>query len=202
MSGVTLAALIDAVVPFLTLVAVVVALLLLRPRLLRMLDRATKVGIGGVLELEVSAEPLRDARAGAPVDEGAVRGVEHRLARARDRTVGARLLWVDDEPAANRAERQVLRSAGVVVLVATTTQEGLALLDREDPTIVVTDMARPESPTAGLELADAVRRRHPDLPVIAYVTDLRPGVPADLFGITDRPDELVHLVLDALERRA
>ena len=39
-------------------------------------------------------------------------------------------------------------------------------------------------------------------PVIFYVGVFEPerGVPGQAFGITNRPDELLHLTLDALER--
>ena len=38
--------------------------------------------------------------------------------------------------------------------------------------------------------------------VVFYVgrVDRAAGVPAGSFGITNRPDELLHLVMDALER--
>ena len=43
----------------------------------------------------------------------------------------------------------------------------------------------------------------PDTPVIFYVgeVDERRGPPPGSAGITNRPDELLHLVLDVLERR-
>jgi hypothetical protein len=39
-------------------------------------------------------------------------------------------------------------------------------------------------------------------PVIYYVGRPNPdaGVPADAFGVTNRPDQLLHLVIDALSR--
>ena len=40
-------------------------------------------------------------------------------------------------------------------------------------------------------------------PVIFYIGIFDPklGIPGGAFGITNRPDELLHLVLDALERK-
>jgi hypothetical protein len=39
-----------------------------------------------------------------------------------------------------------------------------------------------------------------DVPLLLYTTESLPSVPAGAFGSTDRPDELLHLVIDALER--
>jgi hypothetical protein len=38
------------------------------------------------------------------------------------------------------------------------------------------------------------------VPLIYYVTDSDLGMPAGAFGLTNHVDELLHLVLDALER--
>jgi hypothetical protein len=36
--------------------------------------------------------------------------------------------------------------------------------------------------------------------IIFYVTVLKPGVPEYVFNITNRPDHLLHFVMDVLER--
>jgi hypothetical protein len=49
----------------------------------------------------------------------------------------------------------------------------------------------------------ALRSAAPDTPVVFCVgaVDQHRGPPMGSDGITDRPDELLHLVLDVLERR-
>jgi len=48
-----------------------------------------------------------------------------------------------------------------------------------------------------------IRKLGDGAPVVFYIGDLDEdrGVPPGAFGITDRVEELLHLVLDALERR-
>lgn len=41
---------------------------------------------------------------------------------------------------------------------------------------------------------------HRPVPVIFYVGRAREGAPAAAFGLTTRPEEMWHLVMDALER--
>lgn len=192
-------ALIEQAVPLLTLTIVVATIVLVRRPLGRLLERATKIGVGGILK--VSAEPLRTAQPSAPVDERAVRTVERRVERNRDQLTRLRVLWVDDQPENNRTERSYLRDLGVAIVVATSTHEGLSLVDREDPTVVITDIARKDDAVAGLSLASRLAATRPSLPVIGYVGTLQPGVPPGFFGITDRPDTLIHLLLDVAERR-
>ena len=139
---------------------------------------------------------------------------QHRaLARAmRERKLldGAEILWVDDRPSNNRNESRMLRSFGVIVTFACTTEEALAALrdgdEQKQPFhMIISDIDRDyptPNPRAGLDmlprLAEAGRRE----PVVFYVGRLNPnaGVPPRAFGITDRPDELLNLALDALAR--
>lgn len=190
---------IEQMAPLLAVAVALGVLVWLRKPIKDLVSRATRIGIAGIVE--VSAEPLRETPAGAPLTEGDVRTVELRAQRNRAQLARMRLLWVDDRPQNNHVERAYLRDLGVAITIATSTDEALTQLDRVDPTVVVTDIDRPESPTAGLELAQRLAVDRPQLRVIGYVGTRRPGTPAGFFGITDRPDELVHLLLDVAERR-
>ncbi|MDB5481863.1 MAG: hypothetical protein JWO83_2916 [Caulobacteraceae bacterium] len=139
---------------------------------------------------------------------------QHRaLARAlRERSLldGAEFLWVDDCPSNNRNETRMFRSFGAQLTFACTTEETLrALRDADEQkqpfNLIISDMHRDyptPDPRAGIamlaRLAEAGRRE----PVIFYVGRLDPGagVPPGALGITDRPDELLNLTLDALVR--
>ncbi|WP_298889783.1 response regulator [uncultured Serinicoccus sp.] len=193
-------AMIEQLVPLATLVLLVVTLVLLWDPIKGIAKRATKIGIAGVIE--VSAEPLRQAPARPPVSESAVRAVEKRVARNQAQLLRLRVLWVDDQPDNNHVERTYLRDLGVTVDTAVTTEEANALIPRVDPTVLITDIDRPESKSAGMDLAKAMAKRRPDLPVIGYVGELKAGTPDGFFGITNRPDELVHLLLDVAERQS
>ncbi len=198
-SDVIWVAVIEQVVPLVTLMLLVSALVLLWDPIKGLAKRATKIGIAGVIE--VSAEPLREAPGRPPVSERAVRTVEQRVARNHEQLARSRVLWVDDQPENNRVERTYLRDLGVTFATAASSDQAYALLAEVDPTVLITDIARPESPTAGLKMARALAGKRPNLSVIGYVGDLQAGTPDGFFGITNRPDELVHLLLDVAERQ-
>jgi hypothetical protein len=63
-------------------------------------------------------------------------------------------------------------------------------------------MERDNDSTAGLTFLQKFRKIDKTTPVIFYVGVFDPGkgVPPEAFGITNRPDELLHLTIDALER--
>jgi hypothetical protein len=63
-------------------------------------------------------------------------------------------------------------------------------------------MPPPVHPEAGIEMLTELQAAGVTLPVIFYVGVLRlgAGTPAGAFGITYRPDVLLTLVGDALER--
>jgi CheY-like chemotaxis protein len=58
------------------------------------------------------------------------------------------------------------------------------------------------NPAAGIDMLKDLAKQEVTLPVIFYVGHVEPGAPAPAgaFGITDRPDQLLQLILDALAR--
>jgi len=114
----------------------------------------------------------------------------------------AQLLWLDDHPENNANERRMFTQLGVEVEPATSTDEALSKVIRGNYDVVVSDMRHGDDPTGGLKFLDHLRPQR-DTPVIFYIGNVNAdkGIPPRAFGITNRPDELLHLVLDVLERR-
>jgi CheY-like chemotaxis protein len=123
---------------------------------------------------------------------------------------GAEILWVDDRPSNNRNEARMLRSFGALITFAATSEEARRALkigaEQHQPfDIIISDISRdlpaPDG-TAGLTMLPRLREAGFLQPVIYYVGRTQPGagVPADAFGLTNRPDQLLHLVIDALSR--
>ena len=121
----------------------------------------------------------------------------------REALEGAALLWLDDHPAGNAWERALLRGFGTVITSVETTKSALACLDSESYDVVVSDMARPGDPKEGLAAIPEIRAYGGGIPLVFYIGNYDPagGVPPRASGITNRPDELVHLLLDVLERK-
>jgi DNA-binding NtrC family response regulator len=87
--------------------------------------------------------------------------------------------------------------------LAVSTAEALYMVDRLDHDLILSDTNRQGNPVAGRELLDELLRRSSTVPMIYYVgqADRRQGTPIGAFAITNRPDEVLHLVFGALERR-
>jgi hypothetical protein len=71
--------------------------------------------------------------------------------------------------------------------------------------IILSDIGRdlPQTdPTAGLTMLPRLREAGFHQPIIFYVGrfDAGAGVPAGAFGVTNRPDQLLQLTIDALSR--
>jgi CheY-like chemotaxis protein len=130
----------------------------------------------------------------------------------RERRVleGAEILWVDDRPSNNRNEARMLRSFGAMITFACTTDEAiraltLAVQQSQPFHLILSDVGREipvSDPKAGLTMVPRLRDERFFQPVILYVGQLKPetGPPPGVCGITNRPDQLLHLVLDALSR--
>jgi CheY-like chemotaxis protein len=113
-----------------------------------------------------------------------------------------RVLWVDDNPSSTFYERVALAEMGIKVDVATSSEEGLMAATSLNPDVILSDIARHGKQNAGLEFLQTARAMGIECPMVFYVgqLDQRRGVPGGAFGITNRPDEVLHLVLDVLER--
>jgi len=84
--------------------------------------------------------------------------------RAGHAARAARLLAIDDEPEVLDVLTELLASLGHAVTAASRGSEGLALLERERYDLVFTDLAMPGM--TGWQVAQAVKSRWPDLPVV------------------------------------
>ena len=133
-----------------------------------------------------------------------------RANRERALLDGAELLWVDDKPSNDRNEARMLRSFGALITFACTTEEALHALqnaaEQAQPFhLILSDIARDipvPDPRAGIHMLERLREEKIFLPVIFYIArpDANAPPPAGAFGLTNRPDQLLHLVLDGLAR--
>jgi CheY-like chemotaxis protein len=125
-----------------------------------------------------------------------------RASRHQELLKGTRILWVDDVPENNRNEIKMLHQLQADIDTATSTGEALEKISSQSYELVVSDMKRGDDVEAGVIMLEQFQRQKIECPVIFYVGDLDPGkgTPVHAFGLTNRPDELVHLVLDILER--
>jgi CheY-like chemotaxis protein len=112
------------------------------------------------------------------------------------RLEGAEILWVDDKPSNNRNEVRMLSAFGTRITFACTTNEAVQAFERAAEQsqpfhLILSDINRapPESERdAGLRMISRLREQKVFLPVILYVArlDAEAGIPAGVFGITNR----------------
>ncbi|BDT69976.1 hypothetical protein os1_41680 [Comamonadaceae bacterium OS-1] len=81
---------------------------------------------------------------------------------------GKRILWVDDKPKNNSYLIASLEERGVRVDTALSTDEGLAQFKKMNYDIVVSDMGRPESEKAGIDLTRKIKQVSPQTPVFIF----------------------------------
>jgi DNA-binding NtrC family response regulator len=75
------------------------------------------------------------------------------------------ILVIDDDEAVRYAIRRAFREEDFTVALAADGGQGLKLLDTVSPALVITDLIMPEK--EGLETIRELRKRRPDLPIIA-----------------------------------
>ena len=123
--------------------------------------------------------------------------------RGEDEGWRRHVLWVDDRPANNEYERRAMESAGLEVALALSTREALDLLAQRRFAAVISDMGRREGPREGYVLLEAIRRTDRTTPFFIYagsrsVRHREEAVALGAQGSTNRPDELIDLVVAAV----
>ena len=128
--------------------------------------------------------------------------VARRAVRVAEIVRGAKLLLVNDNPLEMRIPIRILEELGLTMDIANSTEVALSKLEGGRYHVVVSDMRRGAELDAGIKLLDQIRDKHISVPVIFTVGQFDPGrgTPPFAFGITNRVDELMNLVFDALER--
>lgn len=149
----------------------------------RELDKATEKQPGAVSLVE-RTQVLRRAQFAGPILQG------------------AQILWVDDHPGNNIHERRILRTLGIYVDLARSTEEAWELIGDTAYDLVISDIKRGSDGEAGLVFLNELRSRGATVPVIFYSmnVDASRGAPKRSFAITERPDHLIHYIIDVLER--
>lgn len=117
--------------------------------------------------------------------------------------MGMRVLWVDDCLENIIHETQLFRSLGIVVDQVESTEAAMSMLTNVSYDAVISDIYRGKEPDAGIKFLHTLHDRKFSYPVILYVgtLELSKGVPPYAFGITNRPDYLLHYVIDIAERK-
>lgn len=153
---------------------------------------------------EASAQPGNEGSAAAPSASerrAAVSRLEHAVDIMRD----GRILWVDDNPEWNRPLINLFAQLGMTVDTVRSTEEAVLRLRSHSYDIVLTDMRRDnEQPaaTAGVTLVEQIEREGSRLPVVIFAAAFNPrlGVHPSVFAYTNDANELVHYVIDVMER--
>lgn len=117
----------------------------------------------------------------------------------------AQVLWVDDMPDNNIYLRDLLRSLGIYVDLAKNTFDAVSMVALTKYDVIISDMKRDGDSKAGIKMLAEFQQRNLDAYrwTVFYFSQFDPGrgVPTYAFGATNRPDELIHLILDILERK-
>ena len=185
----------------------------------------TKLGLGpSGVTIEFAEAKLDEAVRGSDeetrraVGDAAKRSVIDRLRNA-DLLLRARILWADDHPENNLPVVELLRRYGASVDTPRSNADALKLLQANRYDVVISDVARdhegPGSSRKGVELAEQVFRRW-GLRTVLFTARFNPATLPDatdaerldlverlrrsVFATTTRMDEVLHYILDMLER--
>lgn len=189
-------------IPHVIWAAVVITILLWigREGLKALAGRIHKVGAAG---FEIEFQDTIESAAAAHQQQISLTDLgkaSRRITSQQALLKGARLLWIDDRPDNNRHEIKLFEEAGARVDTRLTSAAAEAAIMHVTFDLIISDIDREGTATEGLRLANDLAQVHNSPPLIFYVAHARRPAPVSAFGITDRPDELVHLVLDSLGR--
>ena len=113
------------------------------------------------------------------------------------------VLWVDDQPQNNAAERRTLAAFGILTTSVHSTRQAMAQLKSWRFAAIISDMGRWEGPTEGYELLDQVRGLGIKTPFFIYAGSKQPehvreALARGANGCTNEHRALVELVRAAV----
>lgn len=115
-----------------------------------------------------------------------------------------KILWIDDNPNSNQYENRILKEFRIISEFASSSEQARKYLTSGVYDIVISDIKRKDNPSEGVEFLKQLELENvPYPPFIFNIGNLNPdlGTPPYAFGITNNPVELLHLVLDVLDRK-
>lgn len=126
-----------------------------------------------------------------------------RLSYIKRKAIAPPALWIDDMPTNNLYECKVLNSIGVQLDLAVSSEQAYNMLKSKSYDLILSDISRDQVSDEGLRFHERLLREGIDIPLVFYTgfADRSRGVPPYAFGLADLPNELIHLVLDILERK-
>jgi len=128
----------------------------------------SRVGAGTTFVIHLPIAPVIEVPAGSP-------------AASRSLTSGNRILVVDDEKVVLQLLQRMLERQEQEVTLAASGAEAIALLERQDYDLLITDLGMPD--ITGAEVARRARELHPDLPIVM----------ATGWGDTISPEQLAEM---------
>jgi PleD family two-component response regulator len=179
----------------------------------RRLDKVALEAAGVRISAEAATVDLTRAAVEASRTEASdepvnVKEIAATVGRATEVTATrvAQILWVDDRPQNNVRERAAMLAIGMRVALAQSTDEALEALKANRFDVVISDMGRPPDPEAGYTLLTTMRERGDMTPFVIYagsraVAHKQLAQERGALGTTNRPQELLDLVLRAVEAR-
>jgi CheY-like chemotaxis protein len=202
------------------------AIFILRGLLARNHGPLTKLGLGpSGVTFEFAEAKLDEAVSRSDEDakhvvgDSAKRSVIRRMQRNSALLGRARILWVDDHPENNGPIVELLHRFGASVDTPRSNPDALRLLRANRYDVVISDVGRddegPGSDLKGVDLADAVVSSS-GLRILLFTARFNPAtfpgatdaerlalvkrMHRSVFATTNRMDEVLHYVLDMLER--
>ncbi len=123
--------------------------------------------------VEAAATAARDWQAKTPRQKIDLPRIRATVGRAfapntADKLIGKSIFWVDDNPVNNELAVRALRKLQLDVEQATSTDQGLAAMQRRHFDLVISDMGRGTDMRAGYGLLSAIRSQGIDVPFLIF----------------------------------
>ena len=126
-----------------------------------------------------------------------------RMAYVKDMKRDIRALWFDDTPDCELSELRLILALGIKMDRAATPSEAEQFIQNTAYDFIISDIWQQDNSKGGIEFFNTLVEKGIRIPTVFYITkfDEARGTPPYAFGITNRPNDLLHLVMDVIERK-
>ncbi|MFK7807803.1 MAG: response regulator [Saprospiraceae bacterium] len=126
-----------------------------------------------------------------------------RMGFIKQKKLSLKALWIDDNSGFQTYEKELLKTIGVHFDTAHSSEDARKIMNHSDYDFIISDISRGKNSKAGIDFLNSLIADEKETPVIFYAAalDFSLGTPPYSFGMTNLVSELLHLVMDIVERK-
>lgn len=154
-------------------------------------------------KVEENVEEYAKKKTGADLSIVVKDALIQRLSYIKQKELSIKGLWIDDNPQNQVFEKEILKTIGVEFDIALNSEQAWYQINHNKYDLIISDILRNGDAKAGINFLNHAANNGFRIPFIFFIANVKPelGTPAYALGVTNLVGDLLHYVMDVIERK-